>query len=126
MTSSSGISIPHISGIHAAEPSTVSVDIDELAPGTLIDIETKSRTYHLECLGGKSVRIWGHPEYCPTPTPAVVHGSVSKSGGLEYGRIERGSRFMFFLNGNRPVNTSAVVSVHVRPPRTAEPSSGVH
>jgi hypothetical protein len=125
MTPPSGIS--HSSGIHPAMLSDVSVDIDQLAAGTLIEVETKSRTYHLECLGGKSVKISGHPDYCPTPTPAQVQGSVSKTGGLEYGRIEKGSRLMFFLNGNQPVTTSGILHVRVsRRPTQPLSSSGIH
>jgi hypothetical protein len=121
MTPPSGIS--NASGIHAEMPSGVSVDVRQLAPRTVIDVETKSRTYRLECLGGKSVLIAGHPDYCPTPTPAQVHGSVSKSGGLEFGRIEKGSRLMFFLNGDQPVTTSSIVSVRVSRAPTVNPSS---
>ena len=120
MTTPSGIF--HLSGIQAALTSGTSVDVSKLTPGTLIEIETKSRTYHVECLGGNSVRISGHPDLCPTPTPAQLQGSVGKEGGLEFGRIEKGSRLMFFLNGNRPVNTSAVVSLHITRPQTDQPS----
>jgi hypothetical protein len=126
MTTPSGIS--QISGIHAELSSGASVDVSRLRPGTLIQVETKSRTYHMECLGGNSVRISGHPDLCPTPTPAQVQGSVSKEGEMEYGRIERGSRLMFFLNGNRPVNTSVVVSIQVTRPQADQPqaSSSIH
>ncbi len=126
MTTPSGIS--QISGIHAELASDASVDVSKLAAGTLIDVVTKSRTYHVECLGGNSVRISGHPDLCPSPTPAQLQGSVSKTGGLEFGRIERGSRLMFFLNGNRPVNTSAVVSIRVDASKVDQPqsSSSIH
>jgi hypothetical protein len=33
-------------------------------------VETKHRTYRLECLGGEEVRISGHPSYCPQPIRA--------------------------------------------------------
>ena len=103
-----------------------SLDIDGLAPGTVVEVETRSRTYRIEFLGGKSVRISGHPEHCPTPTAAQVHGSISKAGGLEYGRISKGSRLMFFLNGNQPITTSAIVSFKVTQPRESQSSSGIH
>jgi hypothetical protein len=82
-----------------------------LAPGSLIDVETKSRQYLVECLGGSAIRISGHPEYCLTPVPAYLHGS-----------IEPGMKVTFFLNGNRPVTTSRVVSVHVDQPAAVQSS----
>ena len=41
------------------------VDLKNLSLGSLIDVETKSRHYQIECLGGNAIRISGHPEYCP-------------------------------------------------------------
>ena len=43
------------------------VDLKSMSPGSQIDVETKSRHYHIECLGGNSMKISGHPDYCPTP-----------------------------------------------------------
>lgn len=89
------------------------VDLNTLSPGSLIDVETKSRHYRIECLGGDAIRVSGHPEYCPRPAPAHLHGSVDEQGKLESGIIEPGMRLVFFLNDDRPVTTSTVVSVHV-------------
>ena len=119
MTSPSGIS----AAIPALLASGALVNLNDLLPGATIDVETKSRTYRIECLGGSSVRISGHPDYCPTPVPAHVQGSISHEGGLELGLIQRGSRLMFFLNGDRPVTTSRVLSVHVQQPRAVQPQS---
>jgi hypothetical protein len=94
-----------------------------LRPGSLIDVETKSRHYRIECLGGSAIRISGHPEYCLTPVMAHLHGSVNSEGAVELGLIERGSKVMFFLNGNRPLTTSRVVSVHVDQPKAVQSSS---
>jgi hypothetical protein len=89
------------------------VDLSSLSPGSLIDVETKRRRYQIECLGGNSIRICGHPDYCPTPVPAHLYGSINKDGLLESGMIERDMRLMFFLDDRRPVTTSKVVSVHI-------------
>jgi hypothetical protein len=48
-----------------------------LRPGSLIDVETTSHHYHIECLGGNAVRISGHPKYCPEPVQ--VHLGVSSN-----------------------------------------------
>ena len=102
------------------------VDCSNLAPGSLIDVETKTRHYRIECLGGSSIRISGHPEYCPAPVPARLHGSVDREGSMEFGMIGRGRRRMFFLDGQRPVTTSRVVHVHIEPAKAAAPSASIH
>ncbi len=84
-----------------------------LPPGSLIDVETKSRHYRIECLGGHEIRISGHPDYCLNPVPAYLHGSINNEGVVVSDLIERGRKVMFSLNGDRPVTTSRVVSVHV-------------
>jgi hypothetical protein len=99
------------------------VNCKSLARGSLIDVETKSRHYQIECLGGNAIRISGHPEYCPYPVPAQLHGSVDKEGMLELGLIGRGMRLMFLLDENHPVTTSRVLSVHVDQPKVAQHKS---
>lgn len=89
------------------------VDCKKLERGSSIDIETKSRHYHIECLGGNSVRISGHPDYCPDPVPAELQGSLSDEGVVEWDLIGRGMRLMFLLNERHPVTTSRVLHVHV-------------
>ena len=93
------------------------VDVTHLVPGSLLDVETKTRHYRIECLGGNAVRISGHPEYCPDPVPAHLQGSIDKEGALEFGMIGRGMRLMVYLN-NRPVTTTRVVSIRLEQPKT--------
>jgi hypothetical protein len=95
------------------------LELNTLRPGSLIDVETKSRHYRIECLGGSSIRISGHPEYCPNPVPAQLEGSMDKAGVVEVGLIGCGKRLMFFLEGRGPVMTSRVVSVQVDSPELA-------
>jgi hypothetical protein len=92
------------------------VDCKSLARGSLVDVETKSRHYRIECLGGSAIRISGHPEYCPDPVLAQLQGSIDKEGALEYGLIGRGMRLMFLLNEHQPITTSRVLHVHVDQP----------
>lgn len=86
---------------------------DLLPVGTVVEIETGSRTYRLETAADGSVLISGHPEYCPTPVSVKLHGGVDKHGVLEPGQIGRGMRLMFFIDGNRPVTTSRIVDFRV-------------
>ena len=103
------------------------LDWTSLAPGSWIDVETKSRHYRIECLGGNAVRISGHPDYCPEPVPAQLHGSIDREGTVERGFIGRGMRMMFLLGERHPITTSRVLSLHVEPAQAAADSaSGVH
>jgi hypothetical protein len=99
------------------------VDCSNLVRGSLIDVETKSRHYRIECLGGSAIRISGHPDYCPDPVPAQLHGSLDKEGTFSLGMIGRGMRLMFLLNERGPITTSRVLHVHVDQPQVAQPKS---
>jgi hypothetical protein len=92
------------------------VDLKSLSPGSLLDVQTKSRHYRIECLGGDMIRISGHPDHCPYPVSAQVGGSIDEQGVLEVGLIGPGMRFVFLLNDHRSVTTSRVVSVYVDQP----------
>jgi hypothetical protein len=52
-----------------------------------------------------------------------LHGSIDQEGELEWGFIEPGMKRMFFLNGDRPVKTSRIVSVKVAQPNAVQPKS---
>jgi hypothetical protein len=98
------------------------VECKSLARGSLIDVETKSRHYQIECLGGDTIRISGHPEFCPEPITAHVQGSFNEEGHFEPGLIGRGMRLRFLL-GERPVTTSRVITLHVDRPLFVQPMS---
>jgi hypothetical protein len=89
------------------------VECRSLERGSLIDVETKSRHYQIECLGGNAIRISGHPEFCPEPVKAHLQGSFDQEGLFELGMIGRGRRIRFLLDGERPVTTSRVIKLHV-------------
>ena len=101
------------------------VDCKSLLRGSLIDVETKSRHYRIECLGGNAIRISGHPVYCPEPVPARLHGSIDRQGALEFGMISRGMSFRFLLNERQPITTSRVVHLRVDQPKCS-PTSTIH
>jgi hypothetical protein len=89
------------------------LDCRSLEPGSLIDVETMSRHYRIECLGGSTIRISGHPEFCPTPVVAQLQGSVTREGTLDEGMIERGMRLAFMIGEDFPMTTSKVVNVQL-------------
>ena len=102
------------------QPSAEILDCTSLEPGARVELETKSRHYAIEFLGGDLVRISGHPQYCPQPVMAHLQGSLNRQGLLEAGLIERGMRLMFVVEDRLPVTTSKVLHFHVdhdAPPR---------
>ena len=100
------------------------VDLKNLLPGSLLDVETRSRHYLIECLGGNAIRISGHPDFCPNPVHAQLQGAITNEGAVEFGLIEPGMKFVFVLNGYIPVTTSRVVRVRLNRPNA--PSSSIH
>ena len=98
------------------------VNSASLSPGCLIDLETKSRHYRIECLGGYTIRVSGHPEHCPHPVTAQLKGSINEHGVLELGLVKRGMRIMFRLNERLSMTTSTVLSVHVDEPKMDRPT----
>ncbi len=85
------------------------VHLTELEKGSLIDIETKSRHYSVEYLGGDRVRVSGHPRWCPTPVVARLEGSLGDSGVFEPGFVGPGMHMVFQRFDDRlPVTTTEV------------------
>lgn len=89
------------------------IDCRNLESGSIIDVETRSRHYLIECLGGNSVRVSGHPEYCPTPVPAKLEGSLDQDGVFDYGHVERGRSLIFKLDDGASITTSKVVRMRI-------------
>ena len=102
--------------------SETSVDLKNLLPGSLLDVETKSRHYRIECLGGNAINVSGHPDYCPIPVPAEL-AAISREGGVEIGRIGPGMPLMILLNGIRPITTSRVLRIRLDESKTLAPHS---
>ncbi len=86
----------------------------ELPPGSLVQVQTRSRTYTIECLNGSTIRIAGHPDYCPFPTSAEMFGALDLEGACSTGRIITGQNMVVYLrNQKRPMMTSRVVSFQI-------------
>jgi hypothetical protein len=99
------------------------VDLNNLIPGSLVDVETTSRHYYIEYIGGNTMRISGHPHFCPSPVVAELQGSVDNDGMYQSGLITPGKHLVFVLDHDRPVTTSKVLSVHVDEPRSRRVAS---
>jgi hypothetical protein len=99
------------------------IDLKSLHAGSLIHVETNSRRYRIEFLGGNTIRVSGHPDYCPDPELAQLLGSLDNEGVVEADIIEPGMRLIFVLNNRCPVTTSRVLSVHVDQTNACQPES---
>jgi hypothetical protein len=89
------------------------VDLNRLNEGSVIDLETKSRHYRIEYLGGDQAWISGHPRLCPTPVLAQLQGSIGHSG-IESGLIRQGMHLVFRrLDDRVPVTTSEITGIKV-------------
>lgn len=89
------------------------VQLQDLEKGSVIEIETKSRRYAMEYLGGDRVRISGHPGWCPTPVEARLEGSLRNSGVFEEGFVGPGMHVVFQRFDDRlPVTTTEVKDLH--------------
>ena len=102
------------------------IDCQNLVPGTLLEVETKSRRYQIESIEGNKVRISGHPDYCPEPVTAWLGGSIGPDGSLEFGLIENGRRMMVVFGDGHPVTTSRVQRVRLSRPAAPKSPPSVH
>jgi len=102
------------------------IDCQNLAPGTLVEVETKSRCYQIESIEGNRVLISGHPDYCPEPVTAWLGGSIAADGSLDFGLIENGRRMMVVFGDGHPVTTSKVQHVRLSRPAAPKSSPNVH
>jgi len=83
-----------------------------LAPGAVLDVETQSRHYKIQYVGGVEILISGHPRLCPAPVAAELRGSLRSSGEVQAGFVGRGLRFAFRrLTDEFPVVTSVVQDI---------------
>ena len=90
------------------------VYLNTLDTGSNIDLETRSRRYHIEYLDGDRIRISGHPQLCPTPTLARLCGSRGGPDGFAEGYIGCRMRLMFErLADHISVTTSEVTDIRV-------------
>jgi len=90
----------------------------KLEEGSVLDLQTESRHYRIEYLGGEQVRISGHPLLCPTPVMAQLKGSANDCGNVEPGFIGRGMHLMFRRSEDRAsVATSKIAAIRLLSPR---------
>ena len=94
--------------------SAEALDLSSLNPGSVVDVETKSRHYRIELLGGDKIRISGHPRFCPTPVLAQLRGAIGDASTVKSGFVSRGTRLVFRpFNDRDSVTTSEITNILV-------------
>jgi hypothetical protein len=100
------------------------VFLHDLAPYTVLHIETAHRCYTAVILAGNSVLISGHPTYCPEPVEVRICGSTWGGSMLKPSFIGRGMHLEFQHPDFRsPITTSRITNIREAIPQSSFPSS---
>jgi hypothetical protein len=98
------------------------VHLRNLAPGTVLRVQTQNHWYTILYQGGDyqgcdQAMISGHPVFCPEPVPVTIHGSTWGGSMLKARFIGRGMHLEFAHPDYEPIRTSRILDVmaHVTP-----------
>jgi len=95
------------------------VFLRDLAPATVLYIETAHHCYTAIVLAGNSVLMSGHPKYCPEPVEVKISGSTWGGSMLKPCFIGRGMHLEF----KHPDFRSLITTSRIRDIREATPQS---
>jgi hypothetical protein len=88
------------------------VKLDEVRPGSTLQIITQHTCYMVRMLFGRMVLISGHQIYCPQPVLVTIHGGSR----LDVGFIGCGMRLTFHRPKYRtPIITSPIKQIRKCP-----------
>jgi hypothetical protein len=91
------------------------VELSDLAPGAVVEVITRHRTYVLENRGNGDVLISGHPMYCPEPVLVRFHGSTWGTPMIRPRFIGREMKMEFCHPSFGVVHTSRVTDIRELP-----------
>ena len=86
-------------------------NLDDLAKGAVLEVETRHHTYYIKNLADGRVEISGHPEYCPEPVAVEIIGSDFGTGIPRVRVLTKGARLEFFHPQRGFVRTSSVLAI---------------
>lgn len=92
------------------------VNLADLLPGAVVEVETQNHAYTLLNQGGARVLISGHPQFCPNPRPAKILGSSWGGTMLKEAYIGRGMHLQFRHAGCGPITTSRILDFRIKFP----------
>jgi len=87
------------------------VHLPDLAPGSVLSIQTKNRSYTMLIIGDGVVLISGHPQYCPSPAEVRINGSTWGGSMLKMKYVGRGMHLEFVHPVYQTILTSPIVDI---------------
>jgi hypothetical protein len=87
------------------------VHLDRLAPGDVLEIETRDWVCRLEYCGDHRAAISGHPRFCPEPVEVEICGSTWGGSLLKQYFIGRGMYLEMIHPVYRRILTSRIVEI---------------
>lgn len=99
-----------VSGFNLPIDAEGGIDLRQVKPGTVIEVETRNNTYTLIPQASGETTIWGHPEYCPEPALIAGLGGAYSNGLFREGYLSPGMRLSFPIEGRR-VSTSSIIAI---------------
>ena len=88
------------------------VYLDDLADGTVLELETKHHRYKIVKSAHAQACISGHPKFCPEPVTVEIDGSGGGGCALKPGYIGRGMHLIFEHPVYHTVITSPILDIH--------------
>lgn len=97
------------------------VELDGLADGDVLHVDTVSRRYTIVYHGDGQALIAGHPRYCPDLTPVRIEGSTWGGSMIKTRYVGRGMHLEFRHPRFRSIVTSRILDVRLAGHSPAEP-----
>ena len=96
------------------------VRVEDLVPGSWLQVKTQNTCYRILILFGAMVLITGHPLFCPRPVLITIHGSTWGGSMLKVRFIGRGMHLEFHHpDYSTPIVTSPIQEIQELPQRRA-------
>jgi hypothetical protein len=87
------------------------VHLRDLAPGSVLSLQTMNRVYRVVVLGDDTALISGHPELCPEPAEVRILGSTWGGSMLKTRFLGFGMHMEFEHPVHRTIITSRIVDI---------------
>jgi hypothetical protein len=90
------------------------VYLRDLAPGSVLSLQTRNRIYKVVVLDDETALISGHPEFCPEPAQVRILGSTWGGSMLKTKFLGFGMHLEFEHHVHRTVLTSRIVDIRAQ------------
>jgi hypothetical protein len=90
------------------------VYLRDLAPGSVLSLQTMNRVYKVVVLDDETALISGHPEFCPEPAEVKILGSTWGGSMLKMKFLGFGMHMEFEHPVHRTVLTSRIVDIRAQ------------